>query len=76
MFGLSPGHLILLLVIVVLIFGTKKLRHLGEDLGAAVKSFRKGMQDGEDKSEPAQLKADPNPEVPAASAEGKRENTP
>jgi len=75
MFGLSPGHLLLLLLIVVLIFGTKKLRNVGEDLGAAIKNFRKGMQDGNDKSEQPQLKADP----PAAEADpnaSKRENTP
>jgi len=74
MFGLSPGHLLLLLLVVVLIFGTKKLRNIGEDLGAAVKSFRKGMQDSE-KSDPAQLKADPPAEAPA-SEESKRDGTP
>jgi sec-independent protein translocase protein TatA len=58
MFGLSPGHLLLLLLVVVLIFGTKKLRHIGEDLGAAVKSFRKGIQEGGDKAEPQKLEAD------------------
>ncbi|MEP6485552.1 MAG: twin-arginine translocase TatA/TatE family subunit [Rudaea sp.] len=59
MFGLSPGHLLLLLLIVVLIFGTKKLRNIGEDLGSAIKGFRKGMHDGQDNSPSAQLKADP-----------------
>jgi sec-independent protein translocase protein TatA len=44
----SIGSLLLILVIAVLLFGTKKLRHIGEDLGAAVKSFRKGMQDKEE----------------------------
>jgi sec-independent protein translocase protein TatA len=66
MFGLSPGHLLLLLLVVVLIFGTKKLRNMGEDLGAAIKGFKKGMQ-SEDKSEQPQLKADPAVEqTPAA----------
>jgi sec-independent protein translocase protein TatA len=45
--GISLGSLLLILVIVVLLFGTKRLRNIGEDLGAAVKSFRKGMQDEE-----------------------------
>jgi len=77
MFGLSPGHLLLLLLIVVLIFGTKKLRNVGEDLGAAIKNFRKGMQDGNDKSEPQpQLKADSPPEPAADPNASKRENTP
>lgn len=73
MFGLSPGHLLLLLLVVVLIFGTKKLRNVGEDLGAAIKSFRKGMA-GDDKSEQPQLKADPAAEQPPA-ADKKSETT-
>jgi sec-independent protein translocase protein TatA len=52
-------HWIILLAIVALLFGTKKLRNVGEDVGAAIKGFKKGMQDGDDK---AQLKADPPPE--------------
>ena len=75
MFGLSPAHLLLLLLVVVLIFGTKKLRNVGEDLGAAIKSFRKGLQ-GEDKTEqPPQLNADPEPGQ-AGSAEKKTDATP
>jgi len=46
MFGLSPVHLLLLLLIVVLIFGTKKIKNMGSDLGAAVKGFKDGMKDG------------------------------
>jgi len=70
MFGLSPGHLLLLLLVVVLIFGTKKLRNVGEDLGAAIKSFRKGMQ-SDDKAEQPQLKADPTAEQAPAAADKK-----
>jgi sec-independent protein translocase protein TatA len=47
--GISLGSLLLILLIVIVLFGTKRLRHIGEDLGAAVKSFRKGMQE-EDKN--------------------------
>jgi len=75
MFGLSLQHLLLLLLIVVLIFGTKKLRNFGEDLGAGIKNFKKGMQDGDDKAEQPQLKADPPP-GPESDAVNKRENTP
>ena len=39
-------HWIVLLVVVVLVFGTKKLRNIGEDLGGAVKGFKEGMRDG------------------------------
>ena len=41
----SIWHWIVVLVVVVLVFGTKKLRNVGGDLGAAIKNFRKGMQD-------------------------------
>jgi sec-independent protein translocase protein TatA len=43
--GLSFGSLILILLIVFFLFGTKRLRNIGDDLGAALKSFRKGLQD-------------------------------
>jgi sec-independent protein translocase protein TatA len=45
--GLSTTHLIIFLVIVVVIFGTKKLKNIGSDLGSAVKGFKDGMRDGE-----------------------------
>jgi sec-independent protein translocase protein TatA len=48
--GLSIWHWLIVLVVVLLIFGTKKLRNVGEDLGGAVKGFKQGMKDG---SEPA-----------------------
>ena len=44
--GLSTTHLIIFLVIIVLIFGTKKLKNMGSDLGSAVKGFKDGMKDG------------------------------
>ena len=50
--GLSIWHWLIVLVIVLLIFGTKKLRNIGEDLGGAVKGFKEGIKDGA-KSEPA-----------------------
>jgi sec-independent protein translocase protein TatA len=43
--GISPWQLIIVLVIVVLIFGTKKLRNMGGDIGGAVKNFKKSMKD-------------------------------
>lgn len=45
MFGISPWQLLIILVIVVLLFGTKKLRSLGTDLGSAVKGFKKAVDD-------------------------------
>ena len=44
--GFSTTHLIIFLVIIVVIFGTKKLRNIGSDLGGAVKGFKDGMKDG------------------------------
>ena len=47
--GLSIWHWLIVLLVVVLIFGTKKLRNIGQDLGGAVKGFKDGMksQNGE-----------------------------
>lgn len=44
--GIGPGSIILILVIVILLFGTKKLRNVGSDLGGAIKNFKKSMTDG------------------------------
>jgi sec-independent protein translocase protein TatA len=43
----SIWHWLVVLVIVVLVFGTKKLRNLGGDLGSAIKNFKGAMKDGE-----------------------------
>jgi len=45
--GISPWSLIIILVIVVVIFGTKRLRNAGGDLGGAVKNFKDSMRSGE-----------------------------
>jgi sec-independent protein translocase protein TatA len=42
----SIWHWLIVLVIVMLIFGTKKLRNIGQDLGGAVKGFKEGMKEG------------------------------
>jgi TatA/E family protein of Tat protein translocase len=43
----SIPHLLVFLAVVILIFGTKKLRNLGSDLGSALKGFKKAMSDDE-----------------------------
>ena len=58
--SLSPLHWLIVLVIVVLIFGTKKLKNVGQDLGSAIKGFKQGMSDGA--ADPA---ADKNAELTA-----------
>lgn len=55
--GISIWQLLIVLVIVMLLFGTKRLRSLGSDLGSAIKGFRKGMSDSDE--EPERLEADP-----------------
>ena len=44
--GLSIWHWLIVLLIVVMVFGTKKLKNMGGDLGSAVKGFKDGMKDG------------------------------
>ena len=44
---MSTTHIIILLVVVLLVFGTSKLKTIGSDLGAAVKGFKKSMEDSE-----------------------------
>ena len=42
----SIWHWLIVLLIVVMVFGTKKLKNIGEDLGGAVKGFKQGMKEG------------------------------
>jgi sec-independent protein translocase protein TatA len=50
--SLSIWHWLIVLLVVVMIFGTKKLRNMGSDLGGAVKGFKDGMRDGSASDEP------------------------
>ena len=43
--GISPWSILLILIIVVILFGTKKLRNVGADLGSAIKSFKKSSRE-------------------------------
>jgi sec-independent protein translocase protein TatA len=61
-------------VIVVLVFGTKRLGNVGKDLGEAVKGFKKGMQEGEDKDKPAPRLPDANRTDEAAQRERERDD--
>ena len=67
----SPRHLLIILVVVLLVFGTKKLRNIGSDLGAAVRGFKKGMNDGdqdEQATQAAQSAQAAQKQIPAAGA--------
>ncbi|UXH79733.1 Sec-independent protein translocase subunit TatA [Roseateles amylovorans] len=63
--SLSIWHWLIVLVVVIAVFGTKKLRNVGSDLGAAVKGFKDGVKDGGSTDTPQQVSnsnkaADPN----------------
>jgi len=45
--GISVTKLLIVLVIIIVVFGTKRLRNVGADLGEAIKSFRSAVKDGE-----------------------------
>jgi sec-independent protein translocase protein TatA len=60
----SIWHWLIVLVIVMLIFGTKKLRNIGADLGGAVRGFKDGMREGGDKA------AEGAPQVAGKTIEG------
>ena len=65
--GISIWSLLLVLVIVVLLFGTKKLRNVGADLGGAIKNFKKSVKDEE--SENAARKSDDASIIEGSSSE-------
>ena len=55
--GISPIQLLIIFGIVILIFGTAKLKNFGGDLGGAIKGFKKAMNDDEDSSKPSDNEA-------------------
>jgi sec-independent protein translocase protein TatA len=63
--GISVWQLLIILLIVVLVFGTKRLKGIGGDLGGAVKGFRKAMDDGEKEQNNKQLGAENSSEPDA-----------
>ncbi len=56
--GLSVTHLLVVLAIVIVVFGTKRLRNIGADLGGAIKGFRTAIKEGEEESKPAADKSE------------------
>jgi sec-independent protein translocase protein TatA len=63
--AMNPLQLMIILVIVVLIFGTKRLKEVGGDLGSAIKSFKKAMNTDEDQEPaPKQLTREEEPKKP------------
>ena len=66
--SMSIWHWLIVLLVVVLIFGTKKLRNMGQDLGGAVKGFKEGMKTEDDQA--AAAPAEPPPQVAGKTIEG------
>ncbi|MCP5327514.1 MAG: twin-arginine translocase TatA/TatE family subunit [Sinobacteraceae bacterium] len=73
--GIGMRELLIILLVVLLVFGAKKLRTIGSDLGAAVRGFKKSMDDGDAEENVRQIKQDAaDADFPEVAA-GKTRNT-
>ncbi len=72
----APRHLIIILVIALVVFGGKKLKTLGSDLGSAVKGFKQAMKEGESEEPVAPATANRSQPELAAPVTGSPEATP
>jgi sec-independent protein translocase protein TatA len=61
--GIGFRELLIILAIALLIFGAKKLRTIGSDLGSAVKGFKKAMNEGEDEEATKQINQEKRPDA-------------
>jgi sec-independent protein translocase protein TatA len=75
--SMSIWHWLIVLVVVLLIFGTKKLRNIGQDLGGAVKGFKEGVKGAEESADAAKEAAAPAAKIGGTTIEGevKKERT-
>lgn len=71
----SIWHWLIVLVIIALVFGTKKLRNVGSDLGSAVKGFKEGMKDASADKRPIRSRSNACPTTPST-CRPKRKATP
>lgn len=73
--GISPTQLLIILAIALVIFGAKRLRTLGSDLGGAVKGFKKAMGEGEEEQEKQlSASAEKDAEFSSTASSNKAEN--
>ncbi|MFO7763968.1 MAG: twin-arginine translocase TatA/TatE family subunit [Wenzhouxiangellaceae bacterium] len=72
--NIGPMQLLIIFLIVLLIFGTKKLRNVGGDLGSAIRDFRKGMSSEEDSGEHEDASADRSGDKPSHRSDDKSGN--
>ncbi len=73
--GIGFRELLIILAIALLIFGAKKLRNIGSDLGAAVKGFKKSMNDGDGEESGKQIAQDSRPDASFDSEQRKDADT-
>ena len=73
--GISLTQLLIILVIVVLLFGTKRLGNIGSDLGNAIKGFKKSMGDEKADEENKQIAAKEQPPIDSTAQVIKKEET-
>ena len=75
--SISWVHWVIVLLVVILIFGTKKLRNIGQDLGGAVKGFKEGVKGADDAANAAKEAEAPAAKLGGATIEGevKKERT-
>jgi len=66
--GISIWQLLIVLLIVITIFGTKRLKDIGQDLGGAVKGFKKAMEDSDTETPEPRKLVKPDAEFPEAGA--------
>jgi sec-independent protein translocase protein TatA len=71
--GIGFRELLIILAIALLIFGAKKLRNIGSDLGAAVRGFKKSMGEGEDEESGKKLAQDTRPDADFSTGKGDRD---
>jgi sec-independent protein translocase protein TatA len=75
--GIGMRELVIILLVVLVVFGAKKLRTVGSDLGHAVRGFKKAMSDGEDEQNtpPKQIRSEsPDAEFPEVAAKSDVKN--
>ena len=74
--GIGMRELVVILLVVLVVFGAKKLRTIGSDLGAAVRGFKKSMNEGEDEelNPPPRIPADGKKDAEFAEARKPRES--
>ena len=73
--GIGFRELLIILAIALLIFGAKKLRNIGSDLGAAVRGFKKSMNEGEDEESGKKLSQDGRPDADFSTGKTDRDST-